>query len=90
MPVCPRAPAVVADRVRQIMKIWRALSPESKQPYLQKAKDNRSASKVRRQVASGETESAARRRDCVCGRVGAPQGRLRVPSSPDWLSGRVP
>ncbi|XP_037091196.1 histone-lysine N-methyltransferase 2D-like [Pollicipes pollicipes] len=35
----------VADRVRQIMKIWRALSPESKQPYLQKAKENRSASK---------------------------------------------
>ncbi|KAF0289422.1 Histone-lysine N-methyltransferase 2D [Amphibalanus amphitrite] len=50
----------VADRVRQIMKIWRALSPESKQPYLQKAKDNRSASKVSSVVWRARAENLAR------------------------------
>lgn len=31
------------DRYKQIMKKWRALSAEKKQPYLQRARDNRSA-----------------------------------------------
>lgn len=31
------------DRYKQIMKKWRALAPEMKQPYLQRARDNRSA-----------------------------------------------
>lgn len=32
-----------ADRYKQIMKKWRALSSDRKQPYLQRARDNRSA-----------------------------------------------
>lgn len=31
------------DRYKQIMKKWRALAPDMKQPYLQRARDNRSA-----------------------------------------------
>jgi len=31
------------DRYKQIMKKWRALSSDKKQPYLQRARDNRSA-----------------------------------------------
>lgn len=31
------------DRYKQIMKKWRALSAEKKGPYLQRARDNRSA-----------------------------------------------
>jgi hypothetical protein len=31
------------DRYKQIMKKWRALSADKKQPYLQRARDNRSA-----------------------------------------------
>jgi HMG-box domain len=31
------------DRYKQIMKKWRALSAERKAPYLQRARDNRSA-----------------------------------------------
>lgn len=31
------------DRYKQIMKRWRALIPEKKQPFLQRARDNRSA-----------------------------------------------
>lgn len=31
------------DRYKQIMKKWRALTTEKKQPYLQRARDNRSA-----------------------------------------------
>lgn len=30
------------DRYKQIMKKWRALSADKKQPYLQRARDNRS------------------------------------------------
>jgi hypothetical protein len=32
-----------SDRYKQIMKKWRALSSEKKAPYLQRARDNRSA-----------------------------------------------
>ena len=31
------------DRYKQIMKKWRALSSDKKSPYLQRARDNRSA-----------------------------------------------
>lgn len=34
-----------ADRLKQIHKLWRQLTPEQRQPYLQAAKDNRSANK---------------------------------------------
>lgn len=34
-----------SDRLKQIHKLWRQLSPEQRQPYLQAAKDNRSANK---------------------------------------------
>lgn len=32
-----------SDRYKQIMKKWRALSADKKAPYLQRARDNRSA-----------------------------------------------
>lgn len=32
-----------SDRYKQIMKKWRALSSDKKAPYLQRARDNRSA-----------------------------------------------
>lgn len=35
-----------SDRYRQILKKWRALTAEKRQPYLQKARDNRSLLKM--------------------------------------------
>ena len=36
------------DRCKQILKKWRALSSGKKQPYLQKARDNRSALRMKK------------------------------------------
>jgi len=36
------------DRCKQILKLWRSLSTEKKAPFLQSAKDNRSALRMRR------------------------------------------
>lgn len=36
------------DRFKQILKKWRALSTENKQPFLQKARDNRSALRMKK------------------------------------------
>lgn len=36
------------DRVKQILKKWRALSSDKKAPYLQQARDNRSALRMRK------------------------------------------
>lgn len=36
------------DRCKQILKRWRSLSNEKKAPFLQQAKDNRSAHRIRR------------------------------------------
>lgn len=38
-----------SDRYKQIIKKWRTLSNEQKAPYLQKAKDNRSALRMKKQ-----------------------------------------
>lgn len=37
------------DRYKQIIKKWRTLSSEQKAPYLQKARDNRSALRMKKQ-----------------------------------------
>lgn len=37
------------DRYKQIIKKWRTLSNEQKAPYLQQAKDNRSALRMKKQ-----------------------------------------
>lgn len=37
------------DRYKQIIKKWRTLSTEQKAPYLQKARDNRSALRMKKQ-----------------------------------------
>lgn len=37
-----------ADRCKQILKKWRALSTEKKAPYLQLARDNRSALRMKK------------------------------------------
>lgn len=36
------------DRCKQILKKWRVLSTEKKQPYLQKARDNRSSLRMKK------------------------------------------
>lgn len=36
------------DRCKQILKKWRALTTEAKTPYLQKARDNRSALRMKK------------------------------------------
>lgn len=38
------------ERCKQILKKWRALSPDKRTPYLQKAKENRACSKKSQQV----------------------------------------
>ncbi|XP_013784687.2 histone-lysine N-methyltransferase 2C-like isoform X2 [Limulus polyphemus] len=39
------------DRAKQIAKIWRSLSSEKRHPFLQKAKENRTASRMQKQQA---------------------------------------
>lgn len=39
---------VWADRYKQILKKWRALSADKKAPYLQQARDNRSAFRMKK------------------------------------------
>lgn len=41
------------DRYKQIIKKWRTLSTEQKAPYLQKARDNRSALRMKKQQQVG-------------------------------------
>lgn len=36
------------ERAKQIAKIWRALSSDKRQPYLQKARENRAASRMQK------------------------------------------
>lgn len=43
-----------ADRSKQIAKIWRNLPPEKRQPYLQKARDNRTASRIQKSQDPGK------------------------------------
>jgi [histone H3]-lysine4 N-trimethyltransferase MLL3 len=45
-----------SDRCKQVLKKWRALSTEKKAPYLQQARDNRSALRMKKsqQVSSIE------------------------------------
>lgn len=38
-----------SDRYKQIIKKWRTLSAEQKRPYLQKARDNRSELRLKKQ-----------------------------------------
>jgi histone-lysine N-methyltransferase MLL3 len=38
-----------SDRYKQILKKWRTLSSDQKSPYLQKARDNRSALRMKKQ-----------------------------------------
>lgn len=49
-----------SDRYKQIMKKWRALSADKKAPYLQRARDNRSA-----QQAQARTKKAQQVRTIV-------------------------
>jgi hypothetical protein len=42
------------DRYKQIMKKWRALSAEKKQPYLQRARDNRSAQQAQQRTKKAQ------------------------------------
>ncbi|KAG5672534.1 hypothetical protein PVAND_002656 [Polypedilum vanderplanki] len=42
------------DRYKQIMKKWRALSAERKQPYLQRARDNRSAQQAQQRTKKAQ------------------------------------
>lgn len=39
---------VWSDRLKQISKLWRQLSTDQRQPYLQKARENRAASRVQK------------------------------------------
>ncbi|CAG9559873.1 unnamed protein product [Danaus chrysippus] len=49
------------DRCKQILKKWRALPSEQKAPYLQKARDNRSAIRMKKaQQSSGGTDDGGR------------------------------
>ncbi|RWS27476.1 hypothetical protein B4U80_04620, partial [Leptotrombidium deliense] len=46
------------DRVKQISKYWRQLSSEQRQPYLQKARENRAASRMQKaQAEQGKTNT---------------------------------
>lgn len=47
------------DRYKQIMKKWRALSADKKQPYLQRARDNRSAQQA--QLRTKKAQQVRRR-----------------------------
>lgn len=42
------------DRYKQIMKKWRALSADKKQPYLQRARDNRSAQQAQQRTKKAQ------------------------------------
>lgn len=42
-----------SERYKQIIKKWRTLSTEQKQPYLQQARDNRSALRMKKQQQVG-------------------------------------
>ncbi|XP_042908867.1 histone-lysine N-methyltransferase 2C isoform X4 [Parasteatoda tepidariorum] len=45
------------DRVKQIAKIWRSLPPEKRQPYLQRARENRAASRTQRSSSTDSDRS---------------------------------
>ena len=38
------------DRIKQIAKIWKSLPNEKRQPYVQQARENRTASRMNKQV----------------------------------------
>ena len=42
------------DRIKQISKLWRQLPPDQRQPFLQKARENRAANRI--QKAQSETQ----------------------------------
>lgn len=52
------------DRYKQIMKKWRALSADKKQPYLQRARDNRSAQQA--QLRTKKAQQVREERKCLC------------------------
>ncbi|CAB3239125.1 unnamed protein product [Arctia plantaginis] len=54
------------DRVKQILKKWRALPSDQKAPYLQRARDNRSAIRMKKAQQSSSTTNEA---DTVTGAV---------------------
>ena len=41
---------VWSDRIKQIAKIWKSLPIEKRQPYVQQARENRTASRMNKQV----------------------------------------
>ena len=40
------------DRIKQIAKIWKSLPNEKRQPYVQHARENRTASRMNKQVSN--------------------------------------
>ncbi|XP_044258429.1 histone-lysine N-methyltransferase 2C-like isoform X2 [Tribolium madens] len=48
-----------SDRYKQILKKWRTLTPDQKAPYLQQARDNRSALRMKKQQQSQMSKDAS-------------------------------
>ena len=72
------------ERFKQISKMWRLLKPEERQPYLNKARDNRTANRVQRdQIKQSNKEAPVTGKDPAT--YQQPLGDLPTPMQPGGL-----